>query len=157
MSCEKIMDIVYEYDGEKMPLLQQIQVDLHTIFCSACAQEIKRLEICREILKEDFFPASPGFENIIMEKIAAETELNRETEKNNAAGSLSLSGWVVAGIIITISLVTVFFGMEFNRIAVGAGISFMLPVGITIGVILTSYCALFISSHLKELSRRFGL
>ena len=35
--------------------------------------------------------------------------------------------------------------------------SFLLPVGITIGVVLTTYGALFIGSHLKELSERFGL
>jgi hypothetical protein len=35
--------------------------------------------------------------------------------------------------------------------------SYLLPVGITIGIVLTSYGALFIGSHLKELSERFGL
>jgi len=30
-------------------------------------------------------------------------------------------------------------------------------MGITIGIILTTYGALFIGSHLKQLSERFGL
>jgi hypothetical protein len=35
--------------------------------------------------------------------------------------------------------------------------SFLLPVGITVGIVLTSYGALFIGGHLKELSERFRL
>jgi hypothetical protein len=35
--------------------------------------------------------------------------------------------------------------------------SFLLPVGITFGIVLTSYGALFIGSHLEEFSERFGL
>jgi hypothetical protein len=33
----------------------------------------------------------------------------------------------------------------------------MIPIGITIGIMLTGYGALFIGSHLKEFSERFGL
>jgi len=56
-----------------------------------------------------------------------------------------------------ISLATVFFGLEFNKVALIAGMSFTIPIGITIGIALTSYGALFIGSHLKDLSERFGL
>jgi hypothetical protein len=47
--------------------------------------------------------------------------------------------------------------MNFVAIANSEGSSFLLPVGITIGIVLTCYGALFIGSHLKELSSRFRL
>jgi hypothetical protein len=37
------------------------------------------------------------------------------------------------------------------------GSSFLLPIGITIGAIVSAYGALFSGSHLKELSSRFNL
>ena len=93
-----------------------------------------------------------------MAAIAAEEEKNPEPEEIFAIpGGLSTRGWVIAGLIILISLSTAFLGMDFEHIANVAGMSFMLPVGITIGIVLTSYGALFIGSHLKELTERFGL
>jgi hypothetical protein len=47
--------------------------------------------------------------------------------------------------------------MEFARMIPDLASSFLLPIGITIGVIVTGYGALFIGSHRKELSDRFGL
>jgi hypothetical protein len=47
--------------------------------------------------------------------------------------------------------------MDFEKVAHRQGSSFLIPVGITIGVVVTGYGALFIASHLKELSERFGL
>jgi hypothetical protein len=47
--------------------------------------------------------------------------------------------------------------MDFIHIAQEQGLSFLLPLGITVGVVLTCYGALFIGSHLKELSKHFNL
>jgi hypothetical protein len=151
------MDLFYEYsqDGgeNSMPLLSQIQVWAHTLFCSDCAEEIERYQTAITIMKEDFFPPSPDIEDSIMAKIDAE----QADEEYAAPGGISTQGWVIAGVVILVSLVTAFFGLDFKRLALESGMSFMLPVGITIGIVLTTYGALFIGSHLKELSERFGL
>jgi hypothetical protein len=47
--------------------------------------------------------------------------------------------------------------MDFINIADTQGSSFLLPVGITIGAVVTGYGAFFIGSHLKELSSRFRI
>ena len=159
MSCTKILDSVYE-GGESMSLLRQIRIGLHILACPDCAQAIERFEVTRDILHQDFLPPSPGFENSVMAIIAAEegeTLAALEAEEAKTPGGLSTRGWAIAGLIILVSLATVFFGIDFNKVAGDAGISFMIPVGITIGIVLTSYGALFIGSHLKELSERFGL
>jgi len=161
MNCSKILDMVYQYSGNEqgsedaMPFFSQIQVWLHAFFCPDCAAEIERLESARNIMRTDFFPASPCLEEIIMAKVSAEEE---QTETASAvSGVLSTRGWVIAGLIIFVSLATAFFGLDFQKIAHETGISFLLPVGITIGIVLSAYSVFFIGSHLKEFSERFGL
>jgi len=116
-------------------------------------EKMERYQSANTIIKEDFLPPSPDLENSIIVKIDAE----QEDETYAVAGGLSTFGWVIAGVVILISLVTVFFGLDFQHLALESGMSFVLPVGITIGIVLTTYGALFIGSHLKELSERFGL
>ena len=170
MSCTKIMEKVYENYGEEphgVPLLTQIQVGLHLLFCPDCAQEIERFEVCKDIMSRDFLPSSPGFEDTVMAMIATGSGVTEydageecasdETAHAEIPGLLSTRGWVIAGLIMFVSLASAFFGLEFNKIALAAGMSFMIPLGITIGIVLTVYGALFIGSHLKELTERFGL
>jgi hypothetical protein len=146
--------MVYEYSNsgpDSMPFYIQLQVWLHTLVCPDCAQEIERYEVTRSILSEDFFPDAPGIEDSIMAK------LETENEPEIIPSGFSTRGWVIAGIIILISLATASFGLDFKRITAESGDSFLLPVGITIGTVLTVYGALFIGTHLKELRERFGL
>jgi hypothetical protein len=152
------MDLYYEYsteagNEEDMPILCQVQIWVHSLFCPACAKKINIFQTTRNILKEDFFPSSPELENSIMERIVSE-----QSDVTYAVpGGISTQGWIIAGVVILISLAASFFGLDFQRLASESGMSFMLPVGITIGIVLTTYGALFIGSHLKELSERFGL
>ncbi|MDR0495608.1 MAG: peptidoglycan-binding protein [Treponema sp.] len=158
MSCESVMDKVYEYSGGEsyaMPLLARIWIGLHILICPDCARELGRFETCGDILRNDFFPPAPLLEDSVMAAIAAGEEAAAgETE---LPGGFSTRGWVIAGLVMLVSLATVFFGLDFNKVALAAGMSFMIPIGITIGIVLTGYGALFIGSHLKELSERFGL
>ncbi|MCL2720831.1 MAG: peptidoglycan-binding protein [Treponema sp.] len=160
MSCANILNMIYE-DNDNMPLINQIQINIHTFFCSSCAREAELYYAAKTVMKEDFLPSSPDLiklENSIMAKIYAEEEYEQETESSySTQGILSTRGWVIAGIVLMVSLVTAFFGFDFKNIASESGSSFLLPFGITIGIILTIYGALFIGSHLKELSERFGL
>jgi hypothetical protein len=166
MNCSKILDMACETDDFRtsgshasgsIPLLNQIQIWLHTLYCPGCARKIERFEDGRTILREDFFPPSPGLEDSIMAMVADEKEHQEMEESYAVPGGISTRGWVISGIIILVSLATAFFGLDFQKLATETGISFLLPVGITVGIVLTTYGALFIGSHLKELSERFGL
>lgn len=162
MYCSKILDLVYEYSGsehdpqDSMPLFNQVQVWLHLLFCSNCEEKISRLEKARDIMKEDFFPYSPDIEESIMAKIALEKDTT-EPARYSIPGGISTRGWIIAGLVILTSLATSFFGLDFQKIADETGISFLLPVGITIGIVLTAYGVFFIASHLKEFIERFDL
>jgi len=154
MKCKKVLDNVYEQ--EKLSLLTSIRIGLHLLVCPDCTREINRYEECREILHNDFFPQSPGLENNLMSKIAAD-ECENTVPEAVVAGGFSTRGWVIAGIVLLVSLVTAFFGLDFNKVVSVSGMSFVLSIGITIGILLTCYGLLFIGSHLKELTERFGL
>jgi hypothetical protein len=170
MNCTKILDLVYE-DGDgaaqvagrgswgAVPVLlfNQIRIWLHALYCPDCAQEIERYRLSRDILREDFFPPSPSFEDAVMARIAVLEERTEAEETPALGGCLSTRGWVIAGLIIFACMATAFFGLDFQKLAHETGKSFLLPVGITFGGVLTTYGALFIGSHLKELSERFGL
>ena len=155
MSCEKILEKVY--GPEELSLLNRAHIAMHLLFCPECAQEVERFELCRDMLLSDFLPPSPGLENSIMAMTGAEESEDPELKNAEQPGGFSFKGWVIAGLVLLVSLATVFLGLDFNKIALAAGISFMIPIGITIGIALTSYGALFIGSHLKELTERFGL
>jgi len=161
MNCEKILDKVYGYSEQNlhdsMPLLTRIRIGLHLFICSDCTRKIERYEVCKDILKNDFLPPSQYLEDTVMSLILSEEKEKTNEEEVAITGGLSLRGWVIAGLIMLISLASIFLGFDFNTIAHNAGISFMIPIGIIVGIFLTSYGALFIVSHMKELSRRFGL
>ena len=157
MRCAKILDIVYEQQ-EDMSLFTRIRVGLHLLVCPDCAQEVERFEVCRDMLQNDFLYPSPDLEDAVMSMISAEEEAEiAEAMNAEVIGGFSIRGWIIAGIVMLVSLATVFFGLEFNKVALIAGMAFTIPIGITIGIALTSYGALFIGSHLKDLSKRFGL
>lgn len=155
MNCVKILDIVYEQ--EDMSLFNRIRVGLHLLVCPDCAQEVERFELCRDILNNDFMFSAPGHEDAVMPMISAEEEEIAEAREAEVPGGFSIRGWIIAGIVMLVSLATVFFGLEFNKIALISGMAYTIPIGITIGIALTVYGALFIGSHLKILSERFGL
>ena len=160
MKCEKAMDLLFDYYGEPMPLLVHLRTAIHLFLCPACTRKNELMEESHEILTTGFFPSAPELEEAVMNKIAAEKNIvfdSQDAETHMVPGELSTRGWVIAGIIILISLASIYFGLDYNKLVHAAGISFLLPISITVGIVLTSYGALFIGSHLKELSKRFGL
>ncbi|MCL2441221.1 MAG: peptidoglycan-binding protein [Treponema sp.] len=152
MNCSKILNIIY--NENPISFVNQLQIGLHTFFCQECAGKIEQYETAMTSMKQDFFQTPPNLEDTIMTRIEAE---NEQIENQSISGILSTRGWVISGLILMVSLITAFFGFEFRSLASESGMSFLLPMGITIGIILTIYGALFIGSHLDELSERFGL
>ena len=148
------MDAVDSSSLDELPLFTRIRIELHLLFCPNCAEELKNLRRLEEIMKTDFLPSCPDFEEPVMERLYEEIALEENTD---APAGFSLRGWVLIGFFMLLSLSSSFFGIGFGAIANEEGLSFLLPVGLTIGMVLTCYGALFIASHLKELSTRFGL
>ena len=153
MNCDDALDTVYETETA-LPVGKRLSLAFHIIFCGQCAAHLENYEKARFLLRTDFFPPSPDFADSIMNSIA----FGEETDEHLLeAGGFSVKGWVIAGVVLLLSLVTVFFGQDFTSIAMDQGSSYLLPLGIIIGVVITCYGALFIGSHLKEFSQRFKI
>jgi hypothetical protein len=154
---EKVMDKVYEALGNRpLPLGYRLYLGLHRLYCRRCDEELKQLEAIQELLETGFFPDVPALEDAIMEGIYREEPDRAALDKDLAAG-VSFRGWVISGLIILVTLPASFFGMDAVKVSASSGSSLLLPLGLTIGGIVTSYGALFIGSHLKELSQWFRL
>jgi len=155
MDCNTVMDAVDLSEKDEIsPLITRIRIGFHLLFCPECSRELKNLRYLEKIMKADFIPHSPDFEKPVMECLYEEADIR---ERIDSPAGLSFRGWVLIGFFMLLSLSSSFFGISFGVIANEEGASFLLPVGITIGTVLTCYGALFIASHLKELSARFGL
>ena len=164
-ACQKILDAYF--DDDEILFFRKLKLNLHLLFCSGCAQTLRRLELSDEILNSDFFPqASEGaLEEKIMEQVLGNStenscEVSAEVFSGIEAevpGGFSFRAWVITGFFMLVSLAVVFFGLDFTSVASVYGSSFLVPLGITIGTALTIYCAVFIGSHLKELTSHFKL
>ncbi|MDR0731424.1 MAG: peptidoglycan-binding protein [Treponema sp.] len=159
MNCDELLDKVYEYWGEELPPLFYLYVRLHCFFCPRCARELERFELAQDILRNDFVPPRADFADAVMAELCAEglPDAENAAEAAGEEAGISLRGWVLAGLILFFSLTSAFLGMDFIKIAASEGSSYLLPLGITIGVAVTCYGAVFIGSHVRELSQRFGL
>ncbi|MDR2553629.1 MAG: peptidoglycan-binding protein [Treponema sp.] len=157
MNCKNAADRIYEIDDPALKepgILRRFSLALHILFCSRCAVRLEHYEEARFLLGTSFFPPSPDFESALMSRICSEEEAGQIFD---TPGGFSTKGWVIVGLIVLLSLSSLFFGKDFASVALDQGSSFLLPLGITIGIFLTGYGALFIGSHLKELSERFKL
>jgi hypothetical protein len=158
MNCPDFLNTYYESgNGDSLSFLAKVRISLHLFFCPVCAGELKNLQYIEDIMRTDFFPFSPNFESRVMQRLL-ESEDNEDLDGSRAMpAGFSFRLWILIGFFVLLSLSTAFFGMDFIEIADAEGLSFLLPVGLTIGLVLTCYGALFISSHLEELSNRFRL
>jgi hypothetical protein len=155
------IDSLYESWGAEIPLVSRIKNTAHLFFCPECAEEARKLKAAKSVLR-DFSPDAPDFAEAVMERI----EKIEKIEKIRGVHlhyppahrtEVSFRGWIIAGLLMFFSFITVFFNIDFENIARKEGVSFLIPVGLTIGLALTGYGAVFIASHLEELSERFGL
>jgi hypothetical protein len=160
------MDRIYDSGERALSLKTRFEIAIHLVFCSRCTNEAAWYDASLRLMKTAFFPPAPSFEDAIMERIADESPgisyeftdsaMDVQDDTESSLG-ISLRGWVVTGLIILFSLVGVCYGIDFANVAASQGSSFLLPLGITIGAVVTGYGALFIASHLKEFSSRFRL
>jgi hypothetical protein len=144
MNCRKTMDAIYEEWGtESPPFFTRLMVSFHLLHCSRCAAEIAELEKARALMRESLPIPAESLEDRIMRSIDAE----EQDEAYPEVAGVSFRSWVITGFIVLLSLSSSFFWEGAH----------LLTIGITVGAIVTAYGAIFIGSHLKELTGRFNL
>jgi hypothetical protein len=165
LHCQEIIDRAADIPGEEETLLWKFITALHVFLCPDCGDKLDRVSQVKEVMREDFFPvvAVPecrSLEDTIMAQVGTEIpelyHISSEMEEDNAV-ELSFRRWIIAGLVLLCSVFLLFFGLGFDRLQALGGNSFLLPVGITVAVFVSGYGAMFIGTHIKELSARFGL
>lgn len=157
-TLDAAFDSVFEApDDSGISLLSRLRFRLHCFFCPRCAELYRRVLDCGELSRTGFFPDSPSFEDAVMTALSGEAVPDQGEAVPGPAGGFSFRAWAIIGCFLLISLPTAFFGVDFIALASRLGSSFLVPLGITIGIVLTGYGAFFIGSHLKELSEHFKI
>jgi len=113
----------------------------------------RRFKLALELLKKGYIGPAPDLSDKIMRAIGLETPNPIE----EAVERISLRDWLVVGLLIALSLMLTPAGQDFEWLVRTLGSFMLAPISITLGVVLTIYCAYFIASHLEELSERFGI
>lgn len=146
MYCEKAMDSVVEKLGDG-PL--SLEVHLHLLRCPSCRAEAARLRKAARELATLPFPAAPDLEDSIMAAI--------RREQAPEPAPIAFRDWVAVGVLIAAAAALSPLGATFGWLVGLLGSGLTMPIALTMGIALTAYCALFIGTHLDELSERFHL
>ncbi|MDR2467380.1 MAG: peptidoglycan-binding protein [Spirochaetaceae bacterium] len=159
MNCDTVVRHLYEDDIDynkepKLSLLSRLCFTVHYLLCPACAVQKHKLETAKRLLRQSCIPPSPAR---LSETIMMAIDMKYYGKTALLPEAIPLRIWIVSGIFIVLSLSSAYFGLDFNTIADKNGLSYLLPVGITIGGVITAYGAMFIGTHLDTLCEKFGL
>jgi hypothetical protein len=157
LDCGQFIESLYDdFDDSgsaERTIFSRLWRQAHLFFCPDCAREERKLKIAAKILENDFFPSAPDLSDSIMAMVRAEALPALEAEKR----TVPLFGWVVAGFFLLLSLISAYFSGNFLDLDTLKGSSYMLPVGIIIGMVVIGYGAIFIGTHLDQLCKKFGV
>jgi hypothetical protein len=154
MKCDEKLDkILCTDDDTTLSLFMRLQFYIHTFFCDHCRFVIHQYEDSAELMRNNFFYDTPDMSDNIMYQILNNESISKDTEIHEW---ISFKKWIIAGCIIVVSLVSAFFGFNFNEVASSTDSSYMLSIGLVIGLIVSIYGLLFIGTQMKQLRHFFG-
>jgi hypothetical protein len=104
-------------------------------------------------MKDDFFPSAGNIAENIMSLIQAGDFTDDEVKRE----SMPFRAWIITGFAILVSLSSAYLGIDYLMPTSTHTVYFMLPLGITIGAVITAFAAIFIGCHITELSKWLGL
>jgi hypothetical protein len=184
MKCKTVQDYLYgekELQNNAWAFVERFRIALHLFGCGVCLEHKHIIEKSYALMQNDFLPREAGdnyaacgadsgiadscgakiaapsgglefdLSDAVMNKIYAENTIC-EPARNDE--TLSMHAWALAGFLILLSLLTVYFSVQFLTLQESR--LFFLPMGLTIGAVITAYGAIFIGSHLKELTAKFS-
>ncbi len=153
MKCDEKLDKIFCADEDApLSLISRTQFLFHTFFCDHCRTVMEQYEDSRELMKTEFFYDVPDMSDTIMNQVFMEETIPEDVEIYEW---ISFKKWIIAGCIIVVSLASAFFGINFNAVAVSRDSSYMLSIGLVIGLIVSIYGLLFIGTQMKQLRHFF--
>jgi hypothetical protein len=157
LDCKRTFESFYDDfsdsgSAERM-FFFRLRRQLHIFFCPDCAREERYLNIASGLMRNDFFPSASDQSDSIMALVRGEEMPALQPEQHR----VPFIGWVVAGFFLLASLISAYFNGHFLNLDTLKGSSYMLPVGIFIGMALIAYGGIFIGTHLDLLCKKFGI
>jgi predicted anti-sigma-YlaC factor YlaD len=141
MKCDRAMKMFLELDNnEAVPL----RVKAHMVFCPRCRAEITAMAEELLVLRH-LSPYEPDAD-ITAEVMAAILKLSPVPEH-----TISNIKWLSVGSIILMSLFLISFSESLQWLTTRFGAHLMIPLSVVMGLIMSLYAILFISTHLEEL------
>ncbi len=147
MKCDKAISYYLQNDEiGRIPF----KVRIHTFFCPVCSGEIMQLMLMFRLLEEkSIWEMDKDIKDNVMDKI----------QRQSVFAEKRISGlkWVVIGIIIFASMFLINFSESFMWLKEQFGSSFVIPMSIVLGLVLTVYLMLFTSSNIDFLEKYLHL
>jgi hypothetical protein len=111
----------------------------------------RRTDEALRLAQNGFFSdPPPGLADRIMN--AVQCDAVAYARKAEPAGeAVPMRSWVVIGVFIVAAFSVSLFGFDFHKVADIFGSAFLMPLGLTCGLVVSIYGALFIASHIDEL------
>jgi hypothetical protein len=154
LDCKTVMDSLYEDScgDEGFSILFRLRRALHLFFCAECTAEAERADIAAHLMREAFMPPSPELSDSIMSLVSAEEIRELSPEQK----IVPLRGWIIAGFFLLLAMTSAYFGENYLNIANTTGMSFVLPIGLIMALVVVGYGAVFVATHLEMLNKKFG-
>lgn len=147
--CRYVQDNLIYCDVDEY---QPIRIRLHLLFCPDCRKVAARMSsLLADMRSFESVPADFDMTDRIMRSILA-LNSNVPIEAKN----VSMLKWIAVGCLILFSMVVVRFSKTYIWIKAAYGDYFDAPMYLVFGIILTAYIALFIASHIDQLSHFTG-
>ena len=143
MNCKKTIDRYLQSEHiEKVPWM----VRLHTLFCPYCRKEVQAMQKkYNELTKEHPFEMHRDISASIMLEVM-QSPIQYEKQ-------ISYFNWISVGIVIIASRFLITFSDTYQWLNRVFGGNFEVPLNIVLGSVISTYAALFIGSHLKDMKR----
>lgn len=139
MRCETFLDRYDRLDAGERP---GPALRAHLSACPACRARIEREAAAITAYRTG--KADPRLP-ILEERVMAAIRLTPRPRR-----VVLLRDWIVAGLVIALSMALIPLGEEFDLVKEAFGPRYAMPLSLVLGLVLTVYIAVFIGSHLDE-------
>lgn len=144
MRCETFLARYDRLDARSAP---SAALRRHLESCPSCRASVERLRNAMATARIDDqkpLPASAAIEDHAMAVIRLMPKPQREL--------FSTRDWILAGVVIALSMVFIPLGRDFGVFFSVVGTSYTLPLALVLGLAITVYGALFVGTHIDEVT-----
>lgn len=142
MKCKDAVRRILESDHGHIPFM----VQMHCRMCSKCMSELSDIRKAERMLQDKWF-FSPEYD--LSPRVLSQIRATSYATRKSTTWIPGLS----VGVVLVASLFLVNFSDTFAWIELAMGDTFIIPVNIVLGLIISAYLAAFIASQIQRLSQ----